>query len=299
MSISNLPPTASAPAATTASTGAAAPPSPTSGSITPDLYAGATPYVAQILQAASTLSDSSTAPIQDKLNAWTAIFNAVTASSSAGGPSDNAWYTQSTQAQRDVVNNIYANSQVSQQIWTASSQFSQASGAISRASPDGVGRGAQSQLARLNALSPLQQQLVFTGTATYANSLDDWKTALAQEPGASASNSTSTPAVSVSLSSAAQAALAQSATNLSGSPKPGAASSGPEGATDASQALTTLTSGPPSDTVAAAALTVLTRAESAISSQNGKVAATAVATASATAGPNKPYSTGSTVDTSA
>lgn len=218
--------------------------------------------VAQMQQYASTLSDSSTASDEDKINAFVGISKMW---GNVGG-----WYANSTSDQRNAVIDAYNNSSISKQIEAAANQFHDAAQtAVAKDEKTGNGSipASDSPYARLNALSPLEQQLVFAGTATVTQypTLDDWKAELKQEaarfPGFNDS-STASSAVTVSLSDAAKAALAGSSVAAANtSDTTSGATSDP--ATAAAQALKTLTSPSTTNTIADAALTILQNAAAA------------------------------------
>ena len=143
----------------------------------PDVFAGASSIVQQVQYFASMLVDGSGASNADKATATANLYQLRFESGGDGTrPSEDDWFTQSTQAQRDVVNGEIEGSSFFKQSISAAAQFNSVGIASARA---GNPSGTPSESARFDQLSSDQQILVWAGGASQYGSLDAFKSALA------------------------------------------------------------------------------------------------------------------------
>jgi hypothetical protein len=254
------------------------------------------------------LANPGNASVQDQINAYVGISNAVESVGQNGLETSNAWWTSTTQAQRDAAYSALSNSSIASQISAATSQFNQQGLSLARAaqaSGSNLDPASQSQLALLNQLPAAQQQLVFAGTGSSFGSLDAWKAQLVKDQATQEADNKANPAptlsVNVTLSDAAKSALA----NQSGTGSAGDAASGSTNSSSA-KAPETLTSAPKTLTEADAALSILktgeaarTAAQADQNTTSSGVTPSNPSTATANAPVQKPYSIGSRLNTSA
>lgn len=195
--------------ATTASATPSSPSSTTPASSAPtstdDVFAGASDLVLQVQHYASLLVDGSGASDTDKANALAQLYQLrFKVGGSATDPSSDDWFTQSTAAQRQVVNAEIDNSSFFKQGNAAASQFNAAGISLARA---GDRSAASSEFARFSQLSTQQQTLIWGGGFSQFQSLDDFKSYLAQQAAGNAAMQ-----ASINQSDAAQAATSPSKT---------------------------------------------------------------------------------------
>lgn len=245
----------------------------------------------QLKQLASVLSDSSTASQMDKVNAYISIGRILNTTSA------DTWATFS-QTDRNAINDVYTNSQTSQAIYAAGHAFSD-KGMTFAGSTTVNGPGVM--LNEFNNMSPLDQLMTYAGTFSPSQyTFDQAKQQLQKDADWGAqvlanANQPSGPAVTVTLSPTAQAAL--------GSQASGASTSDPSSPTDsATQALKALTTPSSEMSGAEVALQMLQRASDAKAkaANDGKSSdANAQTDTETSTDAQKPYSAGSTLNTTA
>ncbi len=129
---------------------------------------------------AGMIADGSTASDADKATALAGLYQLRFKSGGyATGADANGWFNQSTQAQRDQINNTVDKSAFFKQAVSAASQFNADGMAIARA-----GQSSDSSLtphARFNQLPADQQVLVWAGGASQFGTLEQYSAFLQQQ----------------------------------------------------------------------------------------------------------------------
>lgn len=147
---------------------------------------------------ASIVADGSNASIQEKVSAYVGYIQNQQPSS--------AWFTQSTQSERDAVNSSIQNSSFLKQAYALGDQFAAGSAAAVASSKNYNVDPSNMEYARFTKLSNIQQQLVYASNGSNFASLDEY-VAFLKEQSDKATARDQTPVVNVSLSDAAKAAL--------------------------------------------------------------------------------------------
>lgn len=210
---------------------------------TADTFAGASAIVQQVQQDASLLVDGSGASDADKATAFARLYQLrFKVGGSATDPSKDDWFTQSTAAQRQVVNAEIDNSSFFKQAVAAASKFNAVGIGLARA---GDTSASNSESARFAQLSTEQQTLIWAGGFSQFQSLDDVKSYLARQAAGNAA-----------MHAAADAASGQAATSAAAAASATAAAS-PASDDPVTKAAKSLLASGPGVSMADVALTVL------------------------------------------
>lgn len=252
---------------------------------TPAPASGSSNVVEKMKQQAAILADGSGASDQEKLDAYKSIFSTMNQSSRSG----TGWFQQSTQSDRDAVNEVFSNSSMSKRVRAAADDLNRFGMSQARGT-----NTPQKTLAHLNSMSEFEQALAAAGSAE--GSLESFKSFLQSNADATdkliaadkaeQDAKASKNAVKVTLSDKAKAALnqAQGADDAATSDDP------------ATAALASLSKTDQNDGIAGAALKMLQkaaedRAEAKDEAKDEKVAATSVTS-------KRTYAAGDNIDTS-
>ena len=172
--------------------------------------AGGVPtIVLQAQRLAGVIADGSTASDADKATALAGLYQLRFKSGGyAASPSSDSWFTQSTQTQRDQINNAVDKSAFFKQAVSAASQFNADGMALARAGQSSD--NAQTAYARFNQLSSGQQVLVWAGGASQFGTLEQYSAYLGQQAAVAAPPAPSSSPAGSSPPSASSAQAYQS-----------------------------------------------------------------------------------------
>lgn len=197
------------PSAATPITPAGTPPSSTSSAWSADVFAGASDLVQQVQHYASLLVDGSGASDTAKATAMAQLYQLrFKVGGSATDPSKDHWFTQSTAAQRQVVDAEIDDSSFFKQGIAAASRFNATGMGLARA---GDRSASSSESARFSQLSTQQQTLIWAGGFSQFQSLDDFKSYLAEQAAGNA-------AMQAAIGQGDAASAGRSGTRTTGAP---------------------------------------------------------------------------------
>lgn len=148
---------------------------------------GVPSIVLQAQQMAGIIADGSTASNADKATALAVLYKLRFSDPTA--PSSEAWFAQSTQAQRDQINNAVDKSTFFKQAVSAASQFHADGMAVARAGQSSD--PSQTAYARFNQLPADQQVLVWAGGASQFGTVEQYRAFLGRQAAGEAASSPS------------------------------------------------------------------------------------------------------------
>ena len=138
------------------------------------------PLVLRAEHLAGVIADGSAATDAQKATALADLYQLRFQSSGYGkGANPDGWFSQSTQAQRDQINNAVDKSAFFKQAVSAASQFNAEGMAIARTGQPAD--GSQTPSARFSRLPAGQQVLVWAGGASQFSTLEQYSAFLAQQ----------------------------------------------------------------------------------------------------------------------